>query len=333
MTISDTPYFQTALFAIVVVQAVHYAWAFKKSNLATKIINTLIILYSALLVYGLILSAGTRQSVLNFIATTFGGKAGLSLPEKDYGDVCAIYVPNHPSGDPFFNVTDRKDIFVVAHSLGWFVKTLVLRDVKTAWICSILFEIMELCFAHLLPNFNECWWDSVIMDIFGCNMIGIYLADFVLTITGATKFNFFDRGFLSTRKSKSENFKAIFSVCLLTILISLIDLNFFFLKFVLYFPTTHPVCYVRTLLWVLISIPGAWELYRWSSQKPSSSPQYSRSCLIGCVGLAFEMAFYTLLRGDSFKNATPTPLPTYLLVVTLVYATIWSAVKATSSRS
>jgi phosphatidylserine synthase 2 len=87
-------------------------------------------------------------SVLN----KFG--AGFRLPEKDYGDVCDIYVPNHISGDPFFNVTDRIDVFVLAHSLGWFVKALLVRDVKVSWICSIYFEIIELAFAHLLPNFR-----------------------------------------------------------------------------------------------------------------------------------------------------------------------------------
>lgn len=27
----------------------------------------------------------------------------------------------------------------------------------------------------MLPNFNECWWDSIILDVFLCNWIGIPL--------------------------------------------------------------------------------------------------------------------------------------------------------------
>ena len=331
--ITEIPHFRTVLFAALVVQSLHYGWTSRNSNIPTKIINALVLLYSWTLALTFFVS--DRQTVLNYISSIFGGGAGLPLPEKDYGDVCAIYVPNHPSGDPFFNVTDRVDIFVIAHSLGWFVKTLVLRDVKTAWICSILFEIVEVCFAHLLPNFNECWWDSIIMDVFGCNMIGIHLADLVLTLLGATKFNFFDRAFAS-QPSRSKkipiDFKAMFAVCLLTILITMIDLNFFFLKFVLFIPTTHWISYVRTLLWVLISIPGAWEMFKWSSAKPSSRHESTacRSCVIGCAGLVTEMIFYILLRGDSFAHASPTPLYTYLLVVTLVYATVRSGIKATS---
>lgn len=313
--------FKSGIFALVMAKVVHYGITSKDGNLATKMINTLVVIYSTILLLVLI-SETSRQTVLDFISTTMGGGAGTPLPERDYGDVCAIYVPNHPSGDAFFNVSDRVDIFVIAHSVGWFIKALILRDVKTAWVCSILFEVIELCFAHLLPNFNECWWDSVIMDVFGCNMIGIHSADLVLTMTGATKFNFLDRAVLSSSRRKTS--RAIFGVCLMTILISLIDLNFFFLKFVFYFPTTHWVCFFRTLLWVLISIPGAIQLFHWSTK-----PLYEhRSCAIGCMGLVTEIIFYTTLRGESFANATPTPLPTFLLIVTLVYATFWSGLRS-----
>ena len=33
---------------------------------------------------------------------------------------------------------------------------------------------MELTFRHHLPNFYECWWDHLFLDIFGCNALGIY---------------------------------------------------------------------------------------------------------------------------------------------------------------
>lgn len=30
----------------------------------------------------------------------------------------------------------------------------------------------------MLPNFNECWWDSIILDIFICNWFGRVLVAF-----------------------------------------------------------------------------------------------------------------------------------------------------------
>lgn len=35
--------------------------------------------------------------------------------------------------------------------------------------------MMEVTFQHWLPNFNECWWDSWILDVALCNNLGIAL--------------------------------------------------------------------------------------------------------------------------------------------------------------
>nr|GMD63279.1 Transposon Ty3-G Gag-Pol polyprotein [Ipomoea batatas] len=33
---------------------------------------------------------------------------------------------------------------------------------------------INLTFRHMLPNFNECWWDSIVLDILICNWFGIW---------------------------------------------------------------------------------------------------------------------------------------------------------------
>jgi len=38
---------------------------------------------------------------------------------------------------------------------------------------------MQIAFAHLLPNFAECWWDAVILDVLLCNGLGIWLGMYV----------------------------------------------------------------------------------------------------------------------------------------------------------
>ena len=49
------------------------------------------------------------------------------------------------------------DEFVVAHTLGWWGKALIIRDYPMLWTLSVGFEFMEMTFSHMLPNFNECW--------------------------------------------------------------------------------------------------------------------------------------------------------------------------------
>jgi phosphatidylserine synthase 2 len=105
----------------------------------------------------------------------FSSELGTNLPEKSYAEDCRIYTPDHPES-MFYNVMDALfDIHFVAHLMGWWFKMMIIRDVKVCWICSVMFEILELTFRHWLPNFWECWWDHLLMDLFGCNLLGIVL--------------------------------------------------------------------------------------------------------------------------------------------------------------
>ena len=61
------------------------------------------------------------------------------------------------------------------HAIGWFIKMLIFRDLKICWFLSGLFEFLEISLKHNLPNFNECWWDHLLLDFLGCNVIGMYL--------------------------------------------------------------------------------------------------------------------------------------------------------------
>lgn len=92
--------------------------------------------------------------------------AGKPLPEKSYSENCELTVRN---------VVDSFDVFIVAHTFGWFFKSILLRDRGLLWTASIAFELLEQTFRGLLPNFDECWWDRWILDVLVCNLMGIEL--------------------------------------------------------------------------------------------------------------------------------------------------------------
>ncbi|KAF3943903.1 hypothetical protein CMV_029572 [Castanea mollissima] len=99
---------------------------------------------------------------------------GIELPERSYGADCRIYVPGNPT-NRFKNVYETLfDEFVLAHIIGWWGKAILIRNQPLLWVLSIGFEMMEFTFRHMLPNFNECWWDSIILDILICNWFGIW---------------------------------------------------------------------------------------------------------------------------------------------------------------
>ncbi|XP_042452688.1 CDP-diacylglycerol--serine O-phosphatidyltransferase 2-like [Zingiber officinale] len=96
---------------------------------------------------------------------------GVELPERSYGADCRIYVPENPK-NRFINVYNTLfDEFVLAHIFGWWGKAIMIRNQPLLWVLSIGIELMEFTFRHMLPNFNECWWDSIILDILICNWL------------------------------------------------------------------------------------------------------------------------------------------------------------------
>lgn len=73
---------------------------------------------------------------------------GVEIQYRDYGTSCALRHPSAPLGIAWSNISSTLfDEFVLAHSLGWWAKALLLRNYTLLWAYSIGFELMELTFA------------------------------------------------------------------------------------------------------------------------------------------------------------------------------------------
>ena len=135
-----------------------------------KVMHGLFVLYLLFLVFLLCQETNDARSVLQFLSPDLG----VELPERAYGEDCRIYTPEDPESR-FRVLRDSVfDEFFVGHILGWYGKAIALRNMKLLWAYSVLFELMELTFQHWLRNFNECWWDSWVLDVAFCNFIGIH---------------------------------------------------------------------------------------------------------------------------------------------------------------
>ncbi len=71
-------------------------------------------------------------------------------------------------------------IWFAAHIVGWWAKMCILRDWQMCFSYSIAFELVELSLVWLIPEFQECWWDSIFIDVLGANMLGMYLGKLTL---------------------------------------------------------------------------------------------------------------------------------------------------------
>jgi len=72
-------------------------------------------------------------------------------------------------------IKDRLDVFVLAHFLGYVSKAVMMRSSALCWTISIMWEITEMLFMHVLPNFEECLWDQMLLDVVLCNGFGIFI--------------------------------------------------------------------------------------------------------------------------------------------------------------
>ncbi|KAF7457656.1 Phosphatidyl serine synthase [Cryptosporidium felis] len=249
--------------------------------------------YVLLLVFLLFQDAEGIRRALVFIDPKLSEK----VPEANYaGSSCSLL---DKSQGGLSNLYSKLDIFVTAHYLGWLVKTLILRDNFLVWFNSIFFEWLEITFRHILPNFYECWWDHVLLDIFGCNLLGIITGGLLIKKFGLISFDWglgdsSERGVTETGKVSPREFsdedqnldgflhflgflgKDSFSVLwprafstlggfisflITTTIVQLIDLNYFFIKAEFSMPVSHWILGIRTLLLAICGAAATRELY------------------------------------------------------------------------
>mmetsp|Transcript_35800 Transcript_35800/g.49021 ORF Transcript_35800/g.49021 Transcript_35800/m.49021 type:complete len:276 (-) Transcript_35800:97-924(-) len=196
---------------------------------------------------------------------------------KDYADDCRLFTPDDE--DSYFSNFRGAvfEQFALAHLLGWWMKTLIFRDMFVVTIMSVLFEIWEYSLEHLLPNFRECWWDHWILDVLGCNLLGMLLGLLTIRFFKMQEYDFsgeesegilkrfltqftpkkFDIYYINVLNSRRK-FLVLFALMVFT---SMVECNVFFLKYLLWFPPEHPLILGRLVLFSLMALPCLREFY------------------------------------------------------------------------
>lgn len=165
------------------------------------------------------------------------------------------------------------------------------RNNLIVWFFSVFFELLERSLSQYLPNFYECWWDSLFLDLFGCNLFGILIGTYLLKKLRIDKFHWIYSPLDKEENSdfKIQNFKnsleqldeykkqdkwhfllspinfLIFVWFL--ILNTLGDLSFFILKKALNIPASHPIVIIKTVVFGLFSITVCKDYYQYMQQK------------------------------------------------------------------
>ncbi|XP_048451524.1 phosphatidylserine synthase 1 isoform X2 [Rhincodon typus] len=174
------------------------------------------------------------------------------------------------------------DIFAFGHFWGWAMKALLIRSYGLCWTISITWELTELFFMHLLPNFAECWWDQVILDILLCNGGGIWLGMVVCRFLEMRTYHWGSFKAIHTTSGKlkravlqftpaswtyvrwfdpKSSFQRVAGIYLFLIIWQLTELNTFFLKHIFVFQAGHVLSYGRILFVGVITAPTVRQYY------------------------------------------------------------------------
>ncbi|ORC86256.1 phosphatidylserine synthase [Trypanosoma theileri] len=318
--------FLAAALSLIVFGAIHFpdSILIRPHPCVWRAVLVVAVLYIALLSFMMFQNLKTVRTIMGF----YDPSLLIPQPEGQYAEDCRFYT----SDNPFLFVQTAFDIFILAHSLGYFVKTIIVRDWRVATCISIGFEIIEITFQHVLPNFKECWWDHLLLDVLLCNAGGTLLGILALRRLRAKEFHwtalssikdykgkakrilgqFGPRSFVSYEWNVFLNPKRFLQFFALLALLFIQDINCFTMKHILHMPPKHHLVTARLLMWSLIGIPSVREYYEYISTKEYPGKRFGMTAWVGVLALLLETIFITkmAIEGGYFQE----PMPSYIAV-------------------
>lgn len=304
-----------------------------------RFIHGVLVAYLLLCVYMLFQDVGSARQFLRHMFP----ELGIELNERAYGDDCRLWIPEKKAINWETIKATVFDEFVVAHTIGWWCKALILRNYTLLWTLSIGFELMELTFQHMLPNFNECWWDSWILDVALCNAIGIYTGMQTVKWARAQEYNWAGLSQQATLSQKAKRTLMqftpyswdefdwrVFSTptrCLqslgLLMVFLIMEVNAFFLKFILWIPPLNPLNTIRLGILFLAALPTAKEYYAFIDDQSGNRKLGFFAWLYVSLAVV-EMAVVVKFGHGMF----PAPWPAHVLWFWGSVAAVFTAIMA-----
>ncbi|XP_022190894.2 phosphatidylserine synthase 1 isoform X1 [Nilaparvata lugens] len=237
-----------------------------------RIVFGLSVLYLLILVFLLFQKYKTIKSVLVWVDPALE-HFHIDM-DKEYGVNCSVIT--------FENIWNHIDIFALAHFLGWAFKAVLVRHLGILWAISILWEFTEIAFAHLLPNFVECWWDALILDVLLCNGLGIWVGLKICKCLEMREYKWVSIRDIHSTTGKLKRvmlqftpvtwtevrwldptctYMRFFAICQLVIFWQVCELNTFFLKHIFEMPPNHPLVIVRLVFIGIVVAPSVRQYY------------------------------------------------------------------------
>lgn len=277
-----------------------------------KLVFGVAVLYEAALIALLSLPKPAARAAMTLVDP----KLGVPLEPQSFAGDCSI--------TPAI-LSSKIDRFVLAHFVGWVCKALFVRERLLLWHLSVFWELIELCLMHVLPNFQECWWDTWILDVLICNGIGIevgialckYLEvrpyhwlrfgeyPTLCAKVNRTFLQFTPASWIRARWDTFRDAKRYMQVQTGAFVLLLTELNSFFLKSLLWIPSKSLLNLFRLIFFVVLGLPVTRQYYI-----VVSNPGYRRVPMHAWIYLLLvateSMLVFKLSRGE-YESSNFTP--------------------------
>nr|CDS32894.1 phosphatidylserine synthase 1 [Hymenolepis microstoma] len=244
--------------------------------LVWRIIFGASLLYFLSLVFILFLRIEDVRKILFFLDPDLKRMKYSDILDKEYAVNCSQVTLER--------IWSHMDVFAFGHFFGWVIKAILLRHYLILWTLSINWEITEIAFSHILPNFQECWWDSLFLDVLLCNGLGIFCGMLLCQWFHARSYQWESIRDIPSKRGKlkravlqftpvswtpthwldrNSSFKRVIQLTILIFFWQVAELNCFWLKHVFIVKPSHFLTQARIGLITLSSAPAIRQFYHY----------------------------------------------------------------------
>ncbi|TMW58996.1 hypothetical protein Poli38472_007141 [Pythium oligandrum] len=239
-------------------------------------------------------------------------------------------------------------IWFLAHVTGWWGKMCMFRDWRFCWVLSIAFEILELALQFVIPDFQECWWDSLFMDLFGANLVGMALGHLTLKLFSTKSYDWSGKkeekmGTLRFALSQFtpiswsqyhwevfSSFKRFVQVVFALIVCLQAELNAFFLINTLTIPKESNFNAYRLSLMFLVGIQASAEYYEFLSN-PDCWRLGQNAWMMLSISIFEVLVWLKFSHGVLFQDPPPAHVLYPILSFVIMFG-IWMVLFFTQKR-
>ena len=211
------------------------------------------------------------------------------------------------------------------------------RDWQMCLTYSIAFEVVELSLVWLIPEFQECWWDSIFMDVLGANLLGMYLGRLTLNYLSCRSYDWeplnTNAPFLTHMRHLLMKFtpyswseyswpkdpKSWWLSSVVWIGSLFLELNSFFIIHGLLLRPSHWVNPVRQLL---LGAQGAQAVPEWYEYVQGNTERIGHNCwlMFATAALEIVLGFRYGKGGESYGPIFP---PVDIVVILGSFVSLW----------